>query len=91
MGSVFLCRRIGLQGIQKATEGLDVPRYVVNKNEQATGEHEVHTTECGHKPARENCIALGYCSNCQVALQKALAYFSNVDGCAYCCPECHKR
>jgi len=66
--------------------------YCVNKNAQPTGEHEVHKldTSCPHLPAPENRIDLGWHSDCQSALRKAKEFYSNVDGCAYCCPTCNK-
>lgn len=68
-----------------------MPTYLVNENAQPTGEHEVHTTECTYKPAPENCIDLGWHADCHGAVLKAKEHFSNVDGGAYCCPDCHTR
>jgi hypothetical protein len=68
-----------------------MPTYLVNKRPQPTGEHEVHTTACEHKPDRANQLELGFFSDCHGALRKAKEHFSNVDGCAFCCPDCHKR
>jgi len=65
--------------------------YYVNKNAQPTGEHEVHKSTCQHLPDSTNLIYLGYFSNCADALREARKYYSNVDGCYYCCPDCHKR
>ncbi len=69
-----------------------MPYYYVNKNAQSTGEHEVHTTSCNHGPLYEsNKQSLGSHSDCKSAVQAAKQYYSNVDGCYYCCNECHTR
>lgn len=65
--------------------------YYVNKNAQSTGEHEVHKSGCSYLPNAENAIGLGYFSSCSEALKKARDYYSNVDGCAFCCPTCHTK
>lgn len=65
--------------------------YYVNKNEQPTGEHEVHKDGCRFMPAPENRIYLGYFSDCSDAVKKAKEYYREVDGCYYCCPRCHTR
>lgn len=70
-----------------------MPDYCVNRNPQLTGENEVHNLDvyCPRPPATHNQLQLGYFSSCFEALKKAKEYYSNVDGCAYCAPECHKR
>lgn len=68
-----------------------MPTYYVNKNEQPTGEHEVHTSTCSHKPLPENCQYLGEFTSCHGAVVEARKYYSNVDGCFYCCNDCHKK
>ena len=65
--------------------------YLVNKIPQPTGEHEVHKIICDHLPEYYNRQNLGEFNSCQEAVQAARRYYSNVDGCAYCCPACHKR
>lgn len=65
--------------------------YYVNKVAQPTGEHEVHNSSCSFLPSLENRILLGYFSNSKDALMEAKKYFSNVDGCFFCCPESHKK
>ncbi len=65
--------------------------YYVNKNAQATGEHEVHKSSCSYLPSESNRIGLGYYATCAEAVKKAKEYYSNVDGCYYCCPTCHTR
>ena len=67
--------------------------YYVNK--VTTGNpnfnHEVHKSSCYYLPSETNRIYLGYFSSCSDAIKAAKAYFSNVDGCAICCPECHRK
>ena len=65
--------------------------YYVNKNAQSTGEHEVHTSTCDKLPESYNLKDLGYFSNCADAVKKAREFYSNVDGCYYCCRPCNKR
>ncbi len=66
--------------------------YYVNK--ETTGNpnynHEVHTEGCVWMPSAVNRIYLGYFSSCSAAVKKAKEYYSNVDGCATCCPLCHR-
>jgi hypothetical protein len=65
--------------------------YYVNRNAQASGEHEVHKNTCANLPDTRNLIGLGYFFNCADAVRKAREYYTNVDGCYYCCPACHRR
>ena len=65
--------------------------YYVNKNAQATGEHEVHASGCKYLPSEENRIYLGFFTNSRDAIREAEKYYSNVDGCFFCCPESHTR
>jgi hypothetical protein len=65
--------------------------YYVNKNAQATGEHEVHASGCKYLPSEENRIYLGFFTNSRDAIREAKKYYSNVDGCFFCCPESHTR
>ncbi|MGI9548461.1 MAG: hypothetical protein ACR2M7_00555 [Bdellovibrionales bacterium] len=65
--------------------------YYVNKNAQSSGEHEVHTSGCPHPPDQSNRDFLGNYSLCFLAVQEARKKYPNVDGCAYCCPDCHTK
>ena len=65
--------------------------YCVNKNAQATGEHEVHTYDCIYLPKPDNRIYLGNFNTCHGAVKEAKNYYINVDGCYYCSRECHTR
>ena len=66
-------------------------KYYVNMNAQSTGEHEVHREDCSHIPNAENRKFLGNFDNCKDAVKKAKEYYSNVDGCYWCCKPCHTR
>ncbi|MDK2980223.1 MAG: hypothetical protein PWQ55_570 [Chloroflexota bacterium] len=63
--------------------------YYVNINAQSTGEHEVHKEGCDYFPRLPK--FLGNFSNCQDAVKEAMKYYADVDGCAYCIPDCHTR
>ena len=64
-------------------------RYYVNKNAQANGDHEVHTTGCSFMPDEENRIYLGDFARCAPAVKKAKETYSQSDGCYYCSNACH--
>lgn len=66
-------------------------QYYVNKNAQPTGEHEVHKEGCAYLPSVVNRTYLGSFSTCQEAIQKARTFYSNVDGCYFCCRACNTR
>ena len=68
-------------------------RYYVNTRPQPiSGDHEVHTTGCPHPPNEENRRSLGLHATCKGALVEARRiYGSSVDGCAYCCLDCHSH
>ena len=70
-----------------------MPRFVVNKNAQPTGEHEVHNLDnnCQYLPDVKNQIQLGSHFTCKSAVYSARAFFVNVDGCYYCAQECHSK
>jgi len=70
-----------------------MPRFCVNKNAQPTGEHEVHNLDagCSYLPLPHNQLYLGEFSSCVGAVAAAKRHYTNVDGCAYCAPECHTR
>jgi len=70
-----------------------MPRFIVNRNSQPTGEHEVHNLDanCGHLPDPSNRHQLGSFATCRGAITEAKKYYSNVDGCAYCAPDCHSK
>lgn len=66
-------------------------RYIVNKNEQANGDHEVHRDDrsCGHMPDVSNRLYLGEFAACAPAVAKAKQTYPQSNGCYYCCEACH--
>ncbi|MDD3629305.1 MAG: hypothetical protein PHN81_05995 [Actinomycetota bacterium] len=67
-----------------------MPFYFVNKHAQDNGDHEVHESNCLWLPEEKNRQGLGYFSNCHEAVKKAKKeYYSQSNGCKYCCPDCH--
>ncbi|WP_264524865.1 hypothetical protein [Flavobacterium sp. N502536] len=65
--------------------------YYVNDTAQKNGDHEVHTDECPYFKSITSKTRLGVFSNCKDAVDRSKKIYPNSDGCAYCCPECHKR
>jgi len=63
--------------------------YIVNRNAQDSGQHEVHNEHCSHLPDLDHQIPLGSHDTCGPAVKKAKDLFPTADGCAYCCPECN--
>lgn len=66
-------------------------QFYVNKNAQANGDHEVHTTGCPVPPASENRLALGEYYGCSAAVTEAKRYYAQVNGCKFCCEPCHTQ
>ena len=67
--------------------------YFLNTNAQLTGEHEIHREGCKYLPSVENRIRLGKHSSCFPALTTAWALKPSwdIDGCYFCCHDCHKQ
>ena len=65
--------------------------YYVNKNAQANGDHEVHTTGCSYMPNSVNRIYLGEHSSCRTAVSEARKHYRQVNGCYYCARDCHTQ
>lgn len=66
--------------------------YYVN-NDQTSNRglhHEVHTETHAIELNIKDKSYLGYYNNCGDAVEKAKEIYSNADGCAICCPLCHK-
>lgn len=63
--------------------------YIMNKNAQSNGDHEVHKITCHRLPLPENRLPLGDFSSCHGAVRKAKEYDPDADGCFYCSPDCH--
>jgi len=70
-----------------------VDQYIINKNSQSNGDHEVHnkTKGCSYLPALENQIVIGNFSNCQQAVTQAKSSWPNnrINGCYWCSTACH--
>lgn len=65
--------------------------YYVNKNAQSSGEHEVHKSGCSFMPEEINRKYLGTFDSCSDAVKEAKKSYNTVDGCYYCCSDCHKK
>lgn len=67
-----------------------MPRYYVNKNAQANGDHEVHRADDCPTPANEeNRRYLGDFESCHGAVDEAKKVYPQSNGCAFCSPACH--
>lgn len=68
-----------------------MPHYIVNRNAQPNGDHEVHRVDiCTRLPNTENQMALGWYESCReaVAAARRVGYIT-ANGCAFCIPGCH--
>lgn len=70
-----------------------MPKFVLNKNAQSNGDHEVHnvTTGCTYLPNPENQIDLGTHLSCREAVAYAKTKWPShrINGCFFCCKACH--
>lgn len=69
-----------------------MPSFIVNRNAQSNGDHEVHntTTGCSYMPAPENQAPLGYHASCVGAVAEARRLgWSRANGCYWCATACH--
>ena len=68
-----------------------MPNYCVNKVAQSNGDHEVHDTTAAKwcLPSPVNRQDLGFHSSSASAVQRAKNYYSQVNGCRWCAPNCH--
>ncbi len=66
--------------------------YYVNDDQtkNPNWNHEVHTEEHAKELKIQHKSYLGYFSGCAEAVKKAKEKYSDADGCATCCPSCHK-
>lgn len=62
--------------------------YCVNKQAQANGDHEVHTT-CSYLPLPANQHYLGEHPTCASAVAAARKIYPKSNGCYYCSNACH--
>ncbi|AKQ32262.1 MULTISPECIES: hypothetical protein [Acinetobacter] len=67
--------------------------YIINKNPQYNGDHEVHnaTKGCNYLPSIENQVSIGNFVNCQQAVAQAKSNWPNnrINGCYWCANACH--
>lgn len=62
--------------------------YYVNTSAQINGDHEVHVDGCGWMPSSK--VHLGDYFSCGPAVEQSKRYYySQSNGCRYCCPACH--
>lgn len=69
-----------------------MPYFIVNRNAQPNGDHEVHnlTTGCNYMPSVENRVDLGAHDTCHGAVNRAISLgYTRVNGCFWCANECH--
>jgi hypothetical protein len=64
-------------------------RYYVNDTAQRNGDHEVHKSTCNWLLQAIRKTDLGHHSTCASAVQAARRIHTQVNGCAYCSPQCH--
>ena len=66
--------------------------YYVRKIKDDRGYYEVHEASCYWIPKPENREYLGQFYSCSSALSAAETKgYRPADGCAHCCPDCHKH
>jgi len=66
--------------------------YIVNKNAQSNGDHEVHKSSgCNYLPNSENRVSLGDHASCSTAVTAAKKHYGQVNGCYYCANACHTQ
>lgn len=78
-----------------------MPNYILNRNQQDSRSgsnnelHDITPGKCIRLPAPQNQLPVGYHANCHDAIASAKRqypqYQYSIDGCYYCCPECHRE
>ena len=73
-----------------------MPKFYINKNQQPSGDYEVHQEDICPTPALpKNRIILGNFIHCRFAIAEAKKKFPNVakniDGCKWCARPCHTK
>ena len=66
-----------------------MPRYYVNRNAKANGDHEVHVADCIYLPLPKNQYFLGVFDDCSAAVFAAKEVYTQVNGCKTCSSACH--
>ena len=76
--------------VQLVLRDYEMTSYYVNKNQQANGDHEVHTDSCRFLPLTQNRVSLGNFTTCAPAVQEAKRLgYSRANGCRTCSIACH--
>lgn len=63
--------------------------YYVNKHPEDNGDYEVHRYGCQWLHDAPNRSFLGSFRSCRPAIREAKKDYPQVNGCAYCCRDCH--
>ncbi len=70
-----------------------MPRFIINTNQQANGDFEVHnaTIGCSYMPLNSSQKDLGMHHDCYGAVAYAKYQWPNakINGCYWCCNACH--
>jgi hypothetical protein len=70
-------------------------KFIINSKMQSNGDHEVHnaTIGCSYMPTPEQQIEVGEHETCDTAVAQAKRMWTGtkINGCYYCCNECHTR
>lgn len=70
-----------------------MPSFIINSQQQRNGDHEVHNTTkgCSFMPLLSNQVVLGVHATCHGAVAHAKKKWPQprINGCYYCCNECH--
>lgn len=70
--------------------GAESAVYYLNRNQQESGDHEVHREDCRYLPAPRNRLRLGRFARCRDALEEARERgYPTADGCYLCAPACN--
>lgn len=66
--------------------------FLVNRQAQPNGDHEVHRLACRYLPLEINRHNLGYFPTCHEAVWAARSLgYPQVNGCYWCCNACHTQ
>ena len=66
-------------------------RYYVNDRPKKYGDHIVHREGCYQLATADGAMHLGLFSDCAAALDKARTRYRKINGCWFCCRDCHMR
>lgn len=66
-------------------------KYYVNDRKQENGDHEVHNQNCKYLHLIVSKTYLGEHYNCKPAVAEARKHYRQVNGCYFCCEDCHTQ